>query len=156
MESDCGAESQSYELTNRARCNQFVYWARFLGFTWRLNIEGRNVVIPDPSKAMARSFGRWEDLTDWQPIGDVLSRLSDELPVLEGGSARMEIEANLPPDKRRYDDFISRSTSFALRRLERSGEIQMGRPADALAFNLDFGEEPRAVSHVKWIGPVGG
>ena len=156
VESDCGTESEAFELRNGAGCNQFVYWARFLGFAWRLNIERRNVVIPDPSTAVARSMGRWEELRDWQPIGDVLSRLSDELPVLEGGSARTEIEANLPPDKCRDDEFISRSTSFALRRLERSGEIQMGRPADALAFNLDFGEEPRAVSHVKWIGPVGG
>ena len=155
VESDCGSESQSYELTNRARCNQFVYWARFLGFAWRLNIGGRNVVIPDPSKAVARSLGRWKDLTDWHPISDVLSRLSDELPVLEGGSARTEIEASLPPDKCRDEEFISRSTSFALRRLERSGQIQLGRPADALAVNLDFGPELRAVSHIKWIGPFG-
>ena len=155
VESDCGSEGQSYELTNRARCNQFVYWARFLGFAWRLNIEGRNVVIPDPSKAVARSLGRWDELTDWQPFSGVLSRLSDELPVLEGGAARTEIEASLPPEKRRDDEFMSRSTSFALRRLERSGQIQMERPADALAVNLDFGSEPRAVSHIKWIGPVG-
>ena len=155
VESDCGREGGAFELTNSAGCNQFIYWARFLGFAWRLNIEGRNVVIPDPSKAVARSLARWEELTDWQPISDVLSRLSDELPVLEGGSARTEIEANLPPDKRRDEEFISRSTSLALRRLERNLQIQLDRPADALAVNLDFGSEPKAVSHIKWIGPVG-
>ena len=155
VESDCGTESGAFELTNSAGCNQFAYWARFLGFAWRLNIEGRNVVIPDPAKAVARSLGRWEDLTDWRPISDVLSRLSDDLPVLEGGSARTEVEASLPPDKRRGEEFVSRSTSFALRRLERNGQIQLDRPADALAVNLDFGAEPRAVSHIKWIRPVG-
>ena len=155
MESDCGSEGQSYELTNRARCNQFVYWARFLGFAWRLNIDGRNVVIPDPSKAMARTLGSWEELSDWQPIGDVMSRLAEELPVLEGGAVRTEIESRLGPEKRREGELISRSTSFALRRLERAGQIQMDRQADALALNLDFGAELRAVSHIKWIGPVG-
>ena len=155
VESDCGSEGGAFELINSARCDQFIYWARFLGFAWRLNIERRNVVMPDPSKAVARSLGRWEELTDWQPIEEVLSRLADELPVLEGGTARTEIESRLGPEKRREGKFISHSTSFALRRLERGGLIQLDRPADALAVNLDFGAEPKAVSHIKWIGPVG-
>ena len=155
VESDCGAEGGAYELTNSAGCNQFIYWARFLGFAWRLNIERQNVVIPDPTKSIAREMGRWEQATDWQPIGGVLSRLANQLPVLEGGDARNEIESKLPAEKRRAGEFISRSTSFALRRLERSGQIQMNRLADAPAVNLDFGANPRAVSHIKCSGRVG-
>ena len=155
VESDLGTESQAYELTNRARCNQFIYWARFLGFAWRLNIGSKNVVIPDPTRSIAREMGRWERTTDWQSIGGVLSRLANQLPVLEGGAPRTEIESKLPAEKRRAGEFISRSTSFALRRLERSGQIQMDRLADAPAVNLDFGADPRAVSHIKWTGPVG-
>ena len=60
VEQDCGPEGASFELTNRARCNQFVYWARFLGFAWRLEIDRQNVVVPDPAKAIARNLGRWE------------------------------------------------------------------------------------------------
>ena len=155
VESDCGTEGDAFELTNNSRCEQFIYWARFLGFAWRLNIDRQNVVIPDPTKSIAREVGRWEHTEDWLPITEVLYRLAGELPVLEGGAARAEIESRLAPEKQRTREFVSRSTSFALRRLERIGQIQMDRLADAPAVNLDFGSEPRAVSHVKWIGPVG-
>ena len=95
VDQDCGPENSSFELRNGASCNQFVYWARFLGFAWRLHIDDRNEVIPDPTKAIARSFGGWEEMTDWQPIDEVLSRLAVDLPVLEGGTARTEIESKL-------------------------------------------------------------
>ena len=155
VESDCGTEGGAFELTNSAGCNQFIYWARFLGFAWRLNIDRQNVVIPDPTRSIAREMGRWEETTEWLPTAEVLSRLADKMPVLEGGVARAEIESRLAPEKQRTSELVSRSTSFALRRLERSGQIQMDRLADALAVNLDFGSEPRAVSHLKWLGPVG-
>ena len=32
VQGDCGADTGSFELTNVARCQQFVYWARYLGF----------------------------------------------------------------------------------------------------------------------------
>ena len=155
VEADCGPVSGSFELTNRARCNQFVYWARFLGFSWRLNIDGRNVVIPDPTKSIARSLCAWEGMVVWRSIDAVLSKLAVDLPVLEGGVARTEIESKLATAKHRPDEHISRSTSFALRRLERSGQIEMDRLADARAMNLDFGSDLRAVSHMKWTGSFG-
>ena len=155
VEADCGPESASFELTNRARCNQFAYWARFLGFAWRLNTDGKNTVIPDPTKAISRAMGRSKKTTDWQPIGEVLSRLAAILPVLEGGSARTEIESRLALEKHRPYEYISRSTSFALRRLERSRQIEMDRLADAQAMNLDFGPDLRSISHLKWTGTTG-
>ncbi len=155
VEDDCGSGSDSFELRNDANCNQFVYWARFLGFAWRLNLGGRNTVIPDPTKSIARSMGRWGELTDWQPIGGILNKLAIDLPVLEGGTARTEIESKLATAKQRPNGHISRSTSFALRRLERSGLIEMARLSDARAMNLDFSSDLRAVSHVKWTGLYG-
>ena len=152
VDQDCGPEDSSFELRNVASCNQFVYWARFLGFAWRLDIGGKNSVIPDPTKSIARSLGGWEEMKDWQPLEKSLSRLAIDLPVLEGGTARTEIESKLPAEKRRPDEQLSRSTSFALRRLERSGQIEMDRVADARAINLDFGSDLKAVSHVKWTG----
>ena len=74
VDQDCGPENSSFELRNEASCNQFVYWARFLGFAWRLNIDNRNSVIPDPTKSIARSLGRWEEMTDWRPIRRSFSR----------------------------------------------------------------------------------
>ena len=148
VEQDCGPEGPSFELTNRARCNQFVYWAWFLGFAWRLQIEGQNVVVPDPTRAIVRSLGQWEAKPGWLPIGEFLSRLAVDLPVLEEGTARKFIESRIAPDRRRPDGHISHSTSYALRRLERSGQIEMQRMADAQAMNLQFGSELIPVSHV--------
>ena len=155
VDQDCGPEDSSFELRNAASCSQFVYWASFLGFAWRLHIDGKNSVVPDPTKSIARSLGGWEEMTDWQPIEKCLSRLAVDLPVLEGGTARTAIESKLPTEKHRPDEHLSRSTSFALRRLERSGQIDIDRVADARAINLDFGSGLRAVSHVKWIGSLG-
>ena len=156
VERDCGLEGGSFELTNRARCNQFVYWAWFLGLAWRLEIDRRNVVVPDPTKAIARNLGRWEAKQDWLPVGEFLSKLAVDLPVLEEGTARISVESITASDRRRPDGHISRSTSFALRRLERSGQICMQRLADAPALNLEFGSELRPVSHVRLAGTPGG
>ncbi len=156
VEQDCGPEGASFELTNRARCNQFVYWARFLGLAWRLEINRQNVVVPDPAKAIARNLGRWEAKPGWLPVGEFLSRLAVHLPVLEEGTARKFVESKIAHDGRRPDGHISRSTSFALRRLERSGRITMQRMADAQAMNLDLGSELRPVSHVSVAGTSGG
>ena len=156
VERDCGPEGGSFELTNRARCNQFVYWARFLGLAWRLEIDSRNVVVPDPATAIARNLGRWEANQDRVPVREFLSRLAVDLPVLEGGTARGAVESIIAADRQRPDGYISSSTSFALRRLERSGRIAMERMADAPALNLDFGPELRAVSHVRVAGTSGG
>ena len=88
----------------------------------------------------------------WLPVGEFLSRLAVDLPVLEEGTARKFVESRIAPDRRRPDGHISRSTSFALRRLERSGQIKMQRMADAQAMNLELGSELRPVSHVRWLG----
>lgn len=155
VEQDCGPEGASFELTNRARCNQFVYWARFLGFAWRLQLEGQNVVVPDPTGAIVRSLGRWEAKPSWLPIGEFLSRLAADLPVLEEGTARKFVESRIAPGRQRPLGHISRSTSYALRRLERSRHIEMQRMADAQAMNLELGSELRPVSHVSVIGNYG-
>ena len=152
VDQDCGSEIDSFELTNRDRFNQFVYWARFLGFAWRLNIERRNVVVPDPTRAIAKTLSQWEERTNSLPIGEFLSRLAVDLPVLEGGTARASVESRMAPDRRRPDGHISRSTSFALQRLERSGQIDMQRLDDAHAMNLELGSELRPVSHVRVAG----
>ena len=133
VDRDCGPAAGSFELTNRARCNQFVYWAWFLGLAWRLEIDRRNVVVPDPTKAISRNLGRWEAKEDWIPVGEFLSRLAVDLPVLDEGTARIAVESTIASDRRRPDGHISRSTSFALRRLERNGHLSMQRLADAQA-----------------------
>ena len=84
---DCGEDVGSYELTNEARWGQFVYWARYLGFAWRLQ-AGWNVVIPDPTEVLARYLPTTAIAEGKASVSDVMSELSASLPVFEGGSAR--------------------------------------------------------------------
>ena len=72
------------------------------------------------------------------------------LPVLEWGTARTEVETRLPVQKQRPEGTLSRSTSFALERLERRGRVVLERPADADAINLDLASGLRPISHVTW------
>ena len=79
-----------------------------------------------------------------------MTEVAELAPVLEGGVARNEVESLLPTDKRRPDGHLSRSTSFALERLERRGQVVMERLADASAINLDLHSRVRAISHITW------
>ena len=148
VEDDCGVESGSFELSNHSRFEQFVYWARYLGFAWRLESQGVNVVFPDPTNAIARHMPKVLGGNGRRPIQEVLAELARLLPVLEGGTARTEVEALLPPNSQIPDGHISRSTSFALERLERQDIIRMDRVDDAPALNLDRSGAPRAISHI--------
>ena len=146
---DCGEDTGSFELTNLARCQQFVYWARYLGFAWRLQIERtKEVVIPDPAPAILRNLRKVIIVNQRRPIMEVMSEISDVLPVLEGGVARDDLESHLTSEKQRPDKHLSRSTSFALERLERDGQISLQRLADAEAVNLQLVSGLRAMSHI--------
>ena len=150
---DCGEGSSSFELTNTARWQQFVYWARYLGFVWRMQTEtgGTGVVIPDPTEALARHLPATAAVNGQSDLSAVMSELAVRSPVLEGGVVRNEIESLLSADKRRPDGHLSKSTSFALERLERRGSVKLLNEADARVMNLDRGGEPRAVSHIAWL-----
>ena len=149
---DCGEESGSFDLTDEARSQQFVHWAVFLGFAWRLTTVGQDAVFPDPTAALARNLPALIPSKGKLVVAELMASLAERLPVMEGGGAREEVEALLPTDRRRPERQLSRSTSLALERLEARGLLSMERMDDALAFNLDRGVEQRAVSHVTWRG----
>lgn len=149
---DCGHSTGPLELTNVARWQQFVYWARYLGFAWRLQVaDGANVVIPDPTIAIVRHVPAVLAGKTRCSLWNFMSEIAKVLPVLEGGDARSDVESKLPAEKRRPREHLSRSTSFALERLEQSGRVRLERLADADALNLDLGSGLRAVSHITSI-----
>jgi len=150
IEADCGANTSAFDLTDVARFQQFAYWARYLGFAWRLELPDINVVFPDPTAAIVRHLPLVVAGQSQRPIQDVMNELANRLPVLEGGSARLAVESNLSPEKRRPEGQLSRSTSIALERLEVSGRLYMERIADAPAINLDTISGLRPVSHLTW------
>ena len=148
--SDCGQSTESFELTNLARWQQFVYWARYLGFAWRLQ-AGANAVIPDPTAAIARHLPATSAAHGLSSISGVMSEIADLLPVLEGGTARGEVEPRLPTHRQRPEGHLSQSTSFALERLERRGQVRLERLADADPVNLDLRSGLRPISHITWL-----
>lgn len=150
---DCGQDSGAFDLTAAARFQQLVYWARYLGFAWRLElgVDKANVVFPDPTAALMRhlpAISRGNGLT---PIHEVLNRIAEVLPVLEGGTARTEVESLLPSGKRRPTAQLSKSTSLALERLEAKRLIKLGQLPDATGVTLDGATGFRAVSHLTWL-----
>lgn len=150
VEADCGTEIGAFDLTDVARFQQFVYWLRYLGFAWRLELQGVNVALPDPTAALARHLPVVASGKGRRPIQDVINELAQILPVLEGGVVRNEVESRLPPDKQRPDGCLSRSTSFALERLESRGYLLLEQLADAQGVALDRGSGLQPVSHVTW------
>lgn len=149
---DCGEDSGAYDLTDEARCQQFIHWAVYLGFAWRLTLAGQDAVFPDPTVALNRNLPRVIAGRGQVPIAEVLEGLADRLPVLEEGRVRDEVESLLAVDRRRPEQQLSRSTSLALERLEQTGSLRMDRIADAPAFTLDRGAGPRPFSHITWLG----
>lgn len=148
---DCGEDTGAFDLTDEARSQQFVYWAVYLGFAWRLSVPSQEAVFPDPTAVLARNLPSIILSKDPLPIAELMASVAERFPVFEGGRAREKIESLLPANLRRHERQLSRSTSLALERLEVKGLLSMERVADAPAFNLDSGSRPRPVSHVTWL-----
>lgn len=140
-----------YTITNQDRAAMLAYWARFLGYAEGIKWKTKNLVVPDPTTAIARHlnsvFGKATEL----PVATFIKKLSKHCPVLEGGDIRSEVEGRLK--KKRDPKTFSLSTSLAMIRLEQRGVIKLDAPSDADVMLLDFkSDDPRRVSHVNRIG----
>lgn len=158
LRAQIGDHTSKTELTSLNRYQNFLYWARYLGFA--TIVGGRDAddqnarrVIPDPVRAIEGAlpaiFAEGNDL----PIEQFLTRLSGIFPVFEKGSAREAYEAMLlvpvsDPGKR-----LSITTSIALQRLADRQRIALTSLADAPARILDFGSREGRVSHVALRAP---
>ena len=149
------------EITSLNTYQNFVYWARFLGFativggTGEDALGGRQVFV-DPTKAIALAlpdvFGSDTTLT----ADAFMSRLSAIYPVFEGGSARATYDAlRQEPSGDANPRKLSASTSFALKRLANRQVLGLEAVADASfrILNLGMGVEER-VSEIKLKGPL--
>jgi len=146
-----GGPGSVFDLTDEARSQQFVYWARHLGFAWRFRISRDNeVVVGDPTDAIRRHLPEAIGVGKQTNMSEALSRLAERLPVMEGGSVRTGIESALSVSRNLRT--ISRSTSLALLRLDELGEVQLDNPSDAESMGLDDGTIAKPVSHITWTG----
>jgi hypothetical protein len=144
----CGGEDD-FGLTNLSRAEQFAYWARFLGYAWHMGVPDRpDAVVPDPTEALTRLLPQLLAGHGDVPLQAVMDAWRTACPVLEGGTARQELEERLIAERQRPADRLSRSTSLALTRIERRGLIRMQRLADAPALLLGSWQAVRPVSHI--------
>jgi len=141
-------------IQNNTRWSGLKAWASFLGFSWISRIPASNTLIVDPTVALRGAlpevFGNSSKLTQ----SEFLQRLSQALPVLDGGSYRVKVEERLslhswqptPPHH------VSISLSLALMRLHHSGEIRLEEFPDAdKAILLGRNRSKwRQFSHVVW------
>ena len=155
VERDCPDADNAFELVNEASCQQFAYWAAYLGFGWRLTTGARearpvDVLVPDPSAALKAALPLVMEPGETQPVDEVMSRLSALCSVIEGGLVRESVENHLVKERRRPDRQLSRSTSFGFARLAAQGVVEMPPPpSDALVVALDLWPESRRVSHIR-------
>jgi hypothetical protein len=141
------------ELTSLHRYQNFLYWARYLGFAtivgWRdADDSSARRAIPDPARAIETAFPAiFADDTEL-PIETFLSRLALIFPVFEKGSVRQEYDGMrlTPPIDAAHR--LSIATSIALQRLEDRQKIVMTSVADAPTRVLDFGAREGRISHV--------
>ncbi|UWU92945.1 protein DpdG [Bradyrhizobium sp. CB1015] len=147
---DLGEHAHRTELTNLNTWQNFVYWARFLGFATMTGSKESKWVVPDPMHAirdvLTDVFGEDEEL----PIDAMMAGLARIYPVFEGGDVRREVEdwsSAVPesPSERR----LSVATSLALQRLHTKGRISLIARADASSAIMPLGTSERRVSHVR-------
>lgn len=154
---EIGDHANKTELTSLNRYQNFLYWARYLGFATIVggsddeNTNSRRA-IPDPSRAIAGALPTIFSDESEHPIETFLSRLATIYPIFEKGSIRQEYDSmrlNPPTDGAHR---ISIATSIALQRLEDRQKIVMTTKADAPARVLDFGLREGRVSHISLKG----
>ena len=117
-------------LQNDVRWNGLRFWGDYLGFFW---VDIRR--WPDPTAAIREElpdvFGERNELS----ADEFLRRLSERLPVLDGGHYRLEVEETLNRSvayRSERPDLLSTSLSRALWRLSRPEEpLLLKRRADA-------------------------
>lgn len=153
LRAQIGDHASKTELTSLNRYQNFLYWARYLGFA--TIVGGRDAddqnarrVIPDPLRAIEGAlpaiFAEGNDL----PIEQFLTRLSGIFPVFEKGSVREAYEAMLLVPIADPGQRLSIATSMALQRLADRQRIALTSLADAPARILNFGSHEGRVSHV--------
>jgi len=126
IEKDCGTGCNGFELTNTARLQNFVHWARFLGFA-RLIQNSKNVTyaVPDPTEAIRRYVKGGISNVESDIPSNFIRKLSEWLPVLDHGSVRNDVEDMHSSGSDISADVLSASITFALQRLERAGDLEL-------------------------------
>jgi len=122
----------------------------WLGFAQQLT---RDRYAIDPTEAIREELAFLMQPGEQLPIGEVLRRLNQALPVLDGGSYRLQVEDRISVGgwQSLSADRLSTSLSRALLRLQLAGIINMKAESDAsgaMQLTGRKGRVLRAVTHL--------
>lgn len=155
LKAEVGDHASKTELTSLNRYQNFLYWARYLGFATIVgggsdaeDITSRRA-IPDPLKGIESALPQIFADTNDLPIEHFLKRLAAIFPVFETGSVRQEFEAMRLTPVADGDKRLSIATSLALQRLVDRQRLTMTSVADAAGRILDFGSREGRASRVQ-------
>ena len=138
-------------FSNDTRWGAFDRWMTFLGFGHHLPRNGKDVVVPDPTEVIRHALP--SVLTaQRQEISVVIEELGQQIPVLDGGSYRRQVEARMKPEAvQTATDLLSPSLAHALLRLHDQQVIVLEDLADApLKVRLPHGfgrQQQRTITH---------
>ncbi|MGJ9418662.1 protein DpdG [Massilia sp. CMS3.1] len=123
------ATTARFIFLNHGRWPGLRPWARYLGFG---NGDGSSFLF-DPTEAVRDELPHIIGNGKAMAAEAFIGALGARLPVLDGGTYRKEVEANLRSDRWRGPEsgHLSMSLSFALRRLDLDGTIKLETLADA-------------------------
>ena len=143
------AGSEGLLLSGQARWSGLRAWARNLGFGW----ETPGGFLPDPSPAIRDVLPDVLLGSSDVDAATFAGELAQAIPVLDGGSVRLELEPSLLQEYRlgKGSQRLSPSLSRALLRLRAEGLLQWERRSDAeLRLLLPGGNSrPIEVSHFR-------
>lgn len=116
-------------IQNDTRWQGLQRWTRFLGLA---SGNGKTFRI-DPTQAVRRALPLIFEKANEIPVLGFVSTLSQELPVLDNGRYRQEVEESMQPNAwpKPPSTLLSMSLSFALQRLNNEGVIKLEHRADA-------------------------
>ena len=144
-------------IGNDTRWGAFTRWAPYLGFAWLHEVKGKRMLVPDPSAAIRDTLSQVFDQEAVLILPAFVERLASRLPVLDGGTYRIEVEKRINRSQLRiYDeDSVSTSLAHALLSLQDEGKIRLENRADAgrkIRFPNQRPDES-VFSHVAVVGP---
>jgi len=132
---------------NDARYSQFADWVCFLGFAWRHNLKGQDLLTPDPTSYLRGAIrGLLVKGDQPLPLGQFFKELGERCPVFETGKLRVEIENRVR--FRESDQHVSSTTTLALLRLADEKAIKLSSRSDAAVYTFPDGQQIKSFTHI--------
>ena len=121
-------------LQNNTRWDGLKAWTPFLGFGWSSRFP-QGALVPDPTVAIRDALPVVFNKKGEISARSFLDRLAQEVPVLDGGTYRTEVEQHLREGPESswspLSGIVSTSTSRAIMRLVKRGILSAENRSDA-------------------------